>query len=144
MTEFALALPVLVLLITSVLDLGHMLNSYMVLTEAAHNGARLASGLPIANAGEAGCFDPPAAGPAVVDAQDLVYHQQVRGRVQNILSNHDTGGSMTALCIGSGVEAGAPADRDVYIQVSARYDSFFPLFELLPVRIRVQAPFLQG
>ena len=45
LVEFAIVLPLLVLILAGMVDVGHAFNSYMVITNAAREGARAASRL---------------------------------------------------------------------------------------------------
>ena len=155
-TEFTIVLPFLALMVTATIDIGNILNEYLRLTEAVHQGARMASeasefktqmqfaGL---TAGQQGCGSETTA-MIPTPPSDVDKHRLVQQRVENIVTLQSTSLNSTSLCIRSELELGSTPlgspQQNVRVRLTARYDSFFPLFNNLPISVEATAPFLQG
>lgn len=151
--EFVIAIPFLSLMITAVLDVGSAINEYMLLSEAAHQGVRMASGtVQLTSLQEfqgltssQGCAASPAA-PAPIPA-DTDYHTAIQQRVADLLQIQNTQLDPTSLCIKTGLVMGTTPtgalQKNVYVRIEVRYKSFFPAFNGLPMKLSATAPFLQ-
>jgi hypothetical protein len=152
MIEFVLAAPFLAFLITAVLDVGNVVNEYMVMTEAVHQGVRLAStgshlrelgdfkGLAEgANACPVNIRHRPPASP--VGPAEKEQHRQIQERVKTILDMNNTYLKSGSICIISHLEE-SNGNRNVKVTVTANYKSFFPILRNLPISVEATAPFL--
>lgn len=151
MVEFVLAAPFLAFLITAVLDVGNVVNEYMVMTEAVHQGVRMAStGSHLRQLGDFkglaegadACpanilFSTPSVGPS-----EREQHKQIQERVKSILDMNNSYLKSGSICVISHLKQDADGDRNVKITVTANYDSFFPVLRNLPISVEATAPFL--
>lgn len=132
--EFLIALPFIALLVFSIVDLGRVLNQYLLLTQAVHEGVKLASTVPGLEAGKrnSGSLCEPDA--ASVDT----IHGNVHKRVSELITLQSFAFLGDELCVSS--------DRTnpttVSVQVEAKYASIFPVFNGMNIRVRAEGPFL--
>ena len=155
--EFSLSLFFLFTLTAGIVDFGNILNQYSVVTEAAHQGARFASGNSLlerngyldklsASQTAAACTTPisPTTRLSSPSAKELQGHQKIQDRVDQILSLTDTNLANDSLCITSALEdsTSGGTDKNVVITVEVAYQSI--LYGRFPIRAQARAPFLQN
>ncbi len=134
--EFSFLLPVLVLFFIGLVDLGRAAHSYLILTEVAREGVRLAAALPNLEQGEFVNVNNDASVPN---------QSMVQQRVSQLVSLHQLGNpeidsEFTALPVG-GV-AVDPTDDTVRVRVTVPFNGIFPLFNGLEMSVEATGPFL--
>jgi len=126
MVEFALILPLMLLLIISTFDLGNAINQYMALSRIAYEGTRYAATIPGLEQTTAGA------------GGSSVNHDKVKVRVQALLASGGfVEGSPTVL---------TENDNNQWVRVTIRksYSSIFGLYDNLPIVVSATGPFLSS
>ncbi|MCB0344229.1 MAG: pilus assembly protein [Bdellovibrionales bacterium] len=143
--EFAIALPFLVALFMSVYDVGQVLNQYLLMNEAVHEGARMASGqIDLTQVAEYQQLtaDQNCAGGAT-SGGDSESHQEFHERIMGLVNLQNAWVTGNSVCIKTGLTPGAAAgDQNVYVRAQATYQGLFPLFNGLSISVQAEAPYL--
>jgi hypothetical protein len=127
--EFAIVLPILVMILTSTFELGRALRMYLSLSRLAYEGARYASAQPGL---EKGCYGPFNATP------EPPKQKWVREVIDTLITKHVAGKQApyvleTAL---SCDENGNPVeDNKVRVVIRSQYEPMFVLFPVVPIRV---------
>ena len=142
-SEFMIAWPFLGVIALSIFDLSMALSQYVQLTEAAHQGVRLAAGYEQLSVGTARGMAG-ATGTNCAAASGNQFHQRVQDRVNQLITVQNLWLDTTKLCIESGrVAGGAATNPDtVHVRVSSNYNAVIPVFRNLPITVEVRAPHL--
>jgi hypothetical protein len=134
LVELAYILPLMVLILMSLIDVGNILNQYLRITQAVQEGVRLASSLPD--------LEPTSYNPGSAAARHTLVQERVRQliQLQNIKVDQVT--------VDSTFTPAAPLPADptqantVSIRIEGRYQSVFPMFGNLRLAARGVAPYL--
>jgi Flp pilus assembly protein TadG len=133
--EFAIVLPILVMILTSTFELGRALRMYLSLSRLAYEGARYASAQPGL---EKGCYGPfntapqPAKQKWVREVIDKLIVKHVAGQAPYVLE--------TALsCDENGDFVD---DNKVRVVISSQYEPMFVLFPMVPIRVMAIGAYL--
>lgn len=147
--EFSLSLFFLFALTAGIVDFGNILNQYTVVTEAAHQGARFASGnsflsnnAQVVNVG--GAQSCTSAVPSAVQGKELEAHTKIQERVDQILGLSDRNLLQDSLCIATTLEdsTSGGTDKNVVVNIDVAYQSI--LYGRFPIKATAKAPFLQN
>ena len=135
LVEFALVVPLLVLMIVGVVDLGGALNSYMVLAQIAGEGVR--------SAGERAGLERGSNFVNLVDGEFYPGQYSVQFKVNSMLRLQDL--PLSGLTVRSAYYrnggAGNP-ERTVAVSISGTYNGILPVFRNFPINIEKQGPYL--
>jgi Flp pilus assembly protein TadG len=130
MVEFAIALPVLLMLLIGLMEVGRLLLMYAMVSNASRDAVRYASAWGLNDAGTTQKYK---------DCTGIINQAIKSGYFMNLTSadisiSYDTGPSTTSLgtCSGGGANAVESGDR-VTVTVSKSYS---PLVKLLPISSR--------
>ena len=136
--EFAIALPFLVLICTSAVDIGRALNQYLVLSEVAHQGVRFASTQynlsEMPQSEQEACSLIPSG-----HLPDSV--RRVRRRIIQLVVNQNI--DIDNLCVWAYRDVDTGMGKNVHVQVSSGFATFFPMIRELSLNVSVAAPYLR-
>jgi len=146
--ELAVALPFLLVLIIGVIDIGRMINQYMLLNYAVKTGVlkamsqpSLATGNFLSIGGNPGTMCPTTLGlPVTADTR----HQNVQNEVLRLINLTDEALSGD-YCIRTERRLsndGTDLNRTVDVELRAKYDAFFPLLRGMPMVLSATGPYL--
>ncbi len=144
MIEFAIALPFLILLVTTFYDLGAVLNLYLKLYEAVHQGVRAAVTTDGLTVGQfSGLASPQFCSSVGSDSE----HEELQERVIDLLVLENPGLVRTQVCVESGrtpnvVGSTNPLNNTVYVKMVYSFDGFSPFFHGFPVTVEARSAFL--
>lgn len=148
MLELLVAAPFLLVLVIGVIDVGRLLNQYLLLNYAVSSGVRFAMSQPDLAAGPFVGGTPnqtcPTGWGAPATAQ--THHQEIHERVRDIV-NLANEALNTSYCIRSTLQiqptmTDDPREKTVSIELYAAYRAFFPLLNGLPMTVRATGPYL--
>lgn len=146
--ELAVALPFLLVLIIGVIDIGRMINQYLLLNYAVKSGVLTAMSQPslkegnfVTVSGSPGTMCPTTlGGPVTADTR----HQNVQNEVLRLINMTDE--ALTGdYCIRTERRAshdGTDLNRTVDVELRAKYDAFFPLLRGMPMVLSATGPYL--
>lgn len=143
--EFVIALPFLAALLMSIYDVGQVLNQYLLMNEAVHEGARMASGQIALSelaeyqqlTGDQNCTG------GAVTGNDSEVHEEFHQRIMGLINLQNKWVTGNSVCIKTGLTPGAVgSDRNVYVRAQATYQGMFPLFNGLSISVQAEAPYL--
>ena len=146
--ELGVAIPFFLMLIIGVIDIGRMVNQYLLLNYAVKTGVLNAMSTPGLATGSYVKGTPNQNCPAGIgsDATADTRHQQVQERMQQVINmaNEATTGTF---CIRSaltldGVDSNDPYQHTVSVEVQAKYNAFFPMLKNMPMKISATGPYL--
>jgi hypothetical protein len=151
--EFSLSLFFLFTLTAGIVDFGNILNQYTVVAEAAHQGARFASGISFLKTnGELDSLtDSQLACPVTSTARmvnpppkEAEEHTKIQQRVDQVLALTDRNLEQDSLCITSALEDSSTGgtDKNVVVKVEVAYQTI--LYGRFPINATARAPFLQN
>ena len=125
MVEFAIALPLLILLIVTVCDMGRMLNSYMILVQVTGEGVRAASEWAGLEQGSKDQFR------NLTDRNGYPGHWNAQTKVRNLVNLQGMG--ISNLSIASAYvrdpdPVTGDSGRTVSMSVTATYNGIMPFF----------------
>ena len=147
--ELAVALPFLLILIIGVIDIGRMINQYLLLNYAVKTGVLKAMSQPsllpgnfLSVTGNPGTLCPSSmGGPVTANTR----HQNVQNEVQRLIGLTDEA-LKNDYCIRTGLaQTNVPSDprfRTVDVELRAKYEAFFPLLDGMPITLSATGPYL--
>lgn len=136
--EFVIALPFLITLTVSVVDIGRTLKEYFYLRDAVAAGAeramavsQLADGVTYANTTANGC-----------SGQTHATHTKIHERIIRLMGLQNK--ALSQPCVTTKLtKGGTGSTRDtVLVQASAEYQGFFPLFDGLEITAQTRVPYV--
>lgn len=141
LVELALTLPLIVVFITGIVDVGRGLTRYMTLTQVAHEGTRYFATLPGLTSQQVTCqFPQNPQQPCPIDAD----HNLIQQRVTTLLALHQIAPTLESIT--TTVQIVDPNDptRDdsVHVRITTRYPGVFPAFAGIPITVEARAPYL--
>lgn len=155
--EFTIAAPLLISFLFAVVDLGQVFSNYMVLTQIAREGVRMASGISGLEAGEPGFCGSLDTAYAIQVCPVLTgtplpqptgEQRNVWTRASRLLRVHSDNKDLSlvpgSVEITTSFQQGLGNDQDdtVSIELTARYSGIFPLFDEMPITVRARGPYL--
>ena len=145
--EFLVAIPFLVIMSTSIIDIALVLNQYMLITNAVHAGTRMGSEYA---ALETGTFSGISAGQSSfcpVSATAPKNHGEIQARVVELINMSNRRLVPNTLCVFTGVRTGLvpatnPKNNTIFVRIEVRYQGFFPAFNNMPIIIEASGPYV--
>ncbi len=146
--ELLVASPFLVVLVIGVIDVGRLLNQYLLLNYAVSSGVLHAMSQPSLAVGSYVAGTPNQVCPSGSGALATpdTRHQEVQERVRDIV-NLANEALNSSYCIRSTLQiapgfVGDPREKTVSIELVAAYHAFFPLLNGLPMTLQATGPYL--
>jgi hypothetical protein len=142
-TEFALAVPMLAILLTGSIDYSMVLGQYNRLDEAVRGGLRLATSTSLLEPGiYRGLAIRSGASCPQLGASRL--HANLQDRIAELVVTNNSRINADTLCITTIVEQSAvdPTQRIVRVEIGVTYDGVFPGLGALPLRTQAMGPVL--
>lgn len=151
--EFSLSLFFLFTLTAGIVDFGNILNQYTVVAEAAHQGARFASGNSflktngdLDNLSDSQTACPTSSTTRIINPppKEEEEHKKIQERVDQVLALSDRNLEQDSLCITSALEDSSTGgtDKNVVVRVEVAYQTI--LYGRFPINATAKAPFLQN
>jgi len=150
MLECMVVIPFLLFLALALFDCGRALNTYIAVSQIAHEGVRkggstfdLETGHFESSSAAATCGSGSVASPSPLTKQ-----AGLQANTQRLLVLQDLAIDQSDICIESGRAlevAPSPGDKrsdTVFVKVETTYDGFFPLFQGLPIEVAARGPYL--
>lgn len=146
MMEFMVVVPLLLFLSLALFDCGRALNAYISVSQIAHEGVRrgsstfaLETGNFESNSPSASCATPSKLPPSVLTKQAMLQQN-----TQRLLAAQTLAIDKSDLCIESGrsISGGPGMEDTVYVRVETSFDSLFPFFNRIPIRVAASGPYL--
>ena len=147
--ELLIASPFLFILIIGVIDIGRLINQYLLLNYAVSAGVLEAMSQPNLTPGKFIKGTPNQICPETVtglEATPDTQHQKIQERVINLVQLTDRALSGN-VCVRSTLQiaptaANDPREKTVTVEVFTDYNALFPLFNGLPIVLQSTGPYL--
>ena len=147
--ELLIASPFLFILIIGVIDIGRLINQYLLLNYAVSAGVLEAMSQPNLTPGKFVKGTPNQICPSTVTdpvATPDTQHQKIQERVINLVQLTDRALSGN-VCVRSTLQiaptvANDPREKTVTVEVFTDYNALFPLFNGLPIVLQSTGPYL--
>ncbi len=137
--ELAVAFPIVIALLLTIVDVGLMLGQYVVLSRTTYEAVRLASHTP---ALEESCYGPKRECGRLATAPS---HAQLQGKIQYLatLQSSVLGPvEITTARESSYDGGGSTVSNIVWVELESEYEPFLPSFGTIALRSRVNSTYL--
>lgn len=143
--EFLVAIPFLVIMSTSIIDIALVLNQYMLITNAVHAGTRMASEYADLETGSFSGISPGQSSLCPVSGTAPKNHAEIQARVVELINMSNRRLVPNTLCVITGVRTGLvpatnPKNNTNFVRIEVRYQGFFPAFNNMPIVIEASGP----
>jgi hypothetical protein len=140
LVEFCIVLPILAILLIGVMDVGNLLNHYLVLTQDAAEIARYGSGIPDLEIGRSCQGYVTLPGYCTLGNGTGTKHQLLYDRAQRLMSISRLP-MLPSSSFTYEIEHEASHDA-VYVDINTTFKGFIPPFDNIPISVRSRSAYL--